>query len=107
MKVAAPEFAFRVGQRLAPRPADDARFLQGVYEAFARVEQSGYAKLRKLGCPPLRDVRHAGGGARSATWMALRAQALGVPQRPAWSEEAAAGAALLAWRALGHEMTFA
>lgn len=101
--VSDPTFA----PRLAPRPADDALFLQGVYEAFARVEQSGYAELRKLGCPPLRDVRHAGGGARSATWMALRAQALGVPQRPAWSEEAAAGAARLAWRALGHEMTFA
>ena len=38
--------------------------------------------------------------------MSLRAQALGVPQLPAWSEEAAAGAARLAWRSLGHEITF-
>ena len=97
----------KLAPRLTPRPADDAQFIQGIYEAFARVEQSGYAKLTALGAPTLRAVRHAGGGSRSVAWMTLRAQALGVPQRPAWSEEAAAGAARLAWRALGHEITFA
>ena len=93
--------------RLTPRPADDAQFLQGIYEAFARVEQTGYAKLTSLGGPSLRNVRHAGGGSRSAAWMSLRAKSLGVPQLPAWSEEAAAGAARLAWRSLGHELAFA
>ncbi len=93
--------------RLTPRPADDARFLQGIYEAFAHVEQTGYAKLAELGGPKLSSVRHAGGGAKSAAWMTLRAQALGVPQLPAWSEEAAAGAARLAWRSLGHEVALA
>jgi sugar (pentulose or hexulose) kinase len=97
----------KLAPRLTPRPPSDAEFLQGIYEAFARVEQTGFAKLRELGCPALRSVRHAGGGSRSATWMTLRATALGVPQRPAWSEEAAAGAARLAWRALGHEIAFA
>lgn len=97
----------KLAPRLTPRPASDAEFLQGIYEAFARVEQTGFAKLRELGCPSLRSVRHAGGGSRSATWMTLRATALGVPQQPAWSEEAAAGAARLAWRALGHEIAFA
>ncbi|MEY4132757.1 MAG: hypothetical protein RL592_815 [Verrucomicrobiota bacterium] len=97
----------KLSPRLTPRPPSDAEFLQGIYEAFARVEQTGFAKLRELGCPALRSVRHAGGGSRSATWMTLRAAALGVPQRPAWSEEAAAGAARLAWRALGHEIAFA
>jgi len=92
--------------RLTPRPADDAQFLQGIYEAFARVEQTGFAKLTALGGPTLRNVRHAGGGCRSAAWMSLRASALGVPQLPAWSEEAAAGAARLAWRSLGHEIAF-
>jgi sugar (pentulose or hexulose) kinase len=92
--------------RLTPRPADDAIFLQGIYEAFARVEQTGYAKLATLGGPTLRNVRHAGGGSKSTAWMSLRASALGVPQLPAWSEEAAAGAARLAWRSLGHEITF-
>ncbi|MEI6793696.1 MAG: FGGY-family carbohydrate kinase [Verrucomicrobiota bacterium] len=97
----------KLAPRLTPRPASDAEFLQGIYEAFARVEQTGYAKLRELGCPALRNVRHAGGGSRSATWMTLRANALNVPQISAWSEEAAAGAARLAWRSLGHEITFA
>ena len=92
--------------RLTPRPADDAQFLQGIYEAFARVEQTGFAKLTALGGPTLRNVRHAGGGSRSAVWMSLRASALGIPQLPAWSEEAAAGAARLAWRSLGHEIAF-
>lgn len=93
--------------RLTPRPADDKVFLQGIYEAFARVEQTGYAKLATLGGPTLLNVRHAGGGSKSTAWMSLRASALGVPQLPAWSEEAAAGAARLAWRSLGHEITFA
>jgi sugar (pentulose or hexulose) kinase len=97
----------KLAPKLTPRPASDTLFLQGIYEGFARVEQSGYAKLRELGCPALSNVRHAGGGARSATWMTLRAAALGVPQRPAWSEEAAAGAARLAWRSLGHELSCA
>ena len=96
----------KLAPRLTPRPADDAQFLQGIYEAFARVEQTGFAKLAELGGPKLRNVRHAGGGSRSTAWMNLRAQALGVPQHTAWSEEAAAGAARLAWRSLGHEIAF-
>jgi sugar (pentulose or hexulose) kinase len=97
----------RLAPKLSPRPASDGEFLQGIYEAFARVEQTGYAKLRALGGPALRNVRHAGGGSRSPAWMTLRAAALGVPQHAAWSEEAAAGAARLAWRSLGHDLTFA
>ena len=97
----------KLAPRLTPRPASDAEFLQGIYEAFARVEQTGFAKLAALGGPTLRSVRHAGGGSRSATWMTLRATALGVTLTPSWSEEAAAGAARLAWRSLGHEISFA
>jgi sugar (pentulose or hexulose) kinase len=97
----------KLAPRLAPRPADDAQFLQGIYEAFARVEKTGFAKLAELGGPALRSVRHAGGGSRSAAWMALREKSLGVPLTSAWSEEAAAGAARLAWRSLGHEIAFA
>jgi sugar (pentulose or hexulose) kinase len=92
--------------RLTPRPTDDAVFLQGIYEAFARVEQTGFAKLAELGGPTLRSIRHAGGGSKSAAWMSLRAKSLGVPLAPTWCEEAAAGAARLAWRSLGHEITF-
>ena len=97
----------KLAPRLTPRPASDAEFLQGIYEAFARVEQTGFAKLAALGGPTLRSVRHAGGGSRSAAWMTLRATALGVTLTPSWSEEAAAGAARLAWRSLGHEISFA
>jgi hypothetical protein len=39
--------------------------------------------------------------------MQLRAQHLGVPLAAAWSDEAAAGTARLAWRALGHELKLA
>lgn len=93
--------------RLTPRPSDDAVFLQGILEGFSAVERLGYDRLAELGGPKLASVRHAGGGTRNAAWMQLRAQKLGVPLTQAWSDEAAAGAARLAWRALGHELKLA
>jgi HAD superfamily hydrolase (TIGR01459 family) len=87
--------------RLAPRPTDDARFLQGILEGLAEVERLGYQRLRELGGPALRSIRHAGGGARNPAWMKLRARALGITLDEAASEEAAAGVARLAWRTLG------
>lgn len=89
--------------RLEPRPEDRATFLQGILEGLARVEAAGYARLRELGAPAATSVRHAGGGGRSAAWMRLRGRALGVPLLPADSDQAAAGAARLAWRCLGIE----
>lgn len=94
----------QLAPRLTPRPTDDAAFLQAILEGFARVEKLGYDRLAELGGPRLTSVRHAGGGSRNAAWMKLRAQQLAVPQTTAWSEEAAAGSARLAWRALGHEL---
>ena len=82
--------------RLAPRPADDALFLQGLLEGIARIEAEGYCALAELGAPVLRSVRTTGGGARNAVWTALRARILGVPVLPARSEEAAVGTAQLA-----------
>lgn len=90
--------------RLTPRPTDDATFLQAILEGLAAVERLGYDRLAELGGPPLSSVRHAGGGTRNEAWMKLRARQLGVPLAHAWSDEAAAGAARLAWRALGHEL---
>lgn len=87
--------------RLTPRPTDDAKFLQGMLEGLAKVEADGYAKLQSLGGPRLRSVRHLGGGARSATWMKLRATALGAPCLAAIDDEAAAGTARVAWLGLG------
>jgi len=94
----------QLAPRLTPRPADDALFLQGILEGFSTVEQLGYTRLAELGGPKLVSVRHAGGGSRNPAWMKLRAQKLGVPLAAAWSDEAAAGTARLAWRALGHEL---
>lgn len=91
----------RLAPRLEPRPPEEERFLQGILEGFAEVERLGYQRLRELGGPALRSIRHAGGGARNPAWMTLRARALGLPLTAAGSEEAAAGVARLAWRTLG------
>lgn len=82
--------------RESPRPADDAAFLHGLLEGIARVEALGYRRLAELGAPALRSVRSVGGGARNPAWAAIRGRLLGVPLRPAASEEAAVGAAALA-----------
>ena len=94
----------QLAPRLTPRPSDDAIFLQAILEGFSAVEQLGYTRLAELGGPKLVSVRHAGGGSRNPAWMKLRAQKLAVPLAAAWSDEAAAGTARLAWRALGHEL---
>lgn len=86
--------------RVEPRPADDARFLQGLLEAIARIEADGYAKLRALGGPPLKSVRAVGGGAANAAWSEIRARLLGVPLLAPVSEHAAYGTARLARRAI-------
>lgn len=94
----------RLEPRLTPRPPENTRFLQGMLEGLCAVEKLGYDRLSELGAPRLRSVRHAGGGARSESWMRLRARALGVPLAAAWSEEAAAGAARLAWQGLNWKL---
>jgi sugar (pentulose or hexulose) kinase len=93
-----PDFA----PRLEPRPADDRLFLQAMLEGMARIEADAYAKLEALGASPLASIRTVGGGAANAAWTAIRLKALGVPARPSLSEHAAVGAALLAWRGIGH-----
>lgn len=87
---------------LAPRPADDAVFLQGMLEGMAAVEAVAYAKLAELGATPVAEVVTAGGGAKNQVWTALRRRALGVPVRAAAEGEAAYGAAVLARR--GHDL---
>jgi sugar (pentulose or hexulose) kinase len=82
--------------RLAPRPADDAVFLQGMLEAMARTEARAYAVLAELGAAPVTSVLTAGGGAGNPVWTELRRAALGVPVAAAAHGEAAYGAALLA-----------
>lgn len=84
--------------RLAPRPSDDARFLQGLLEGIAAIEVQGYRLLAELGAPAPTEVVSIGGGARNQPWTEIRRRQLGVPVRPAVQEEAAYGAALLARR---------
>lgn len=81
---------------LTPRPASDTAFLHGLLESIARIEQRGYRLLAELGAPWPDRVISVGGGARNATWTAIRARLLGVPVVTAAHQEAAYGAALLA-----------
>jgi sugar (pentulose or hexulose) kinase len=82
--------------RLDPRPPEDLLFFQGILEGIARVEASGYRRLRSLGAPSPRRVFTIGGGAGNAAWTRIRERLLGVPVIPATNREAAFGAALLA-----------
>lgn len=84
--------------RESPRPADDVRFLHGLLEGIACIEALGYRRITENGGTMPAAVLSVGGGARNATFTAIRARILGVPLRPARSEEAAVGAALLALR---------
>lgn len=86
--------------RLTPRPADDAKFFQGILEALARIEQRGYMLLAQLEAPAPSSVRSIGGGAANEPWSRIRARLLGIPLVPAAHLEAAFGAALLAKRGL-------
>jgi hypothetical protein len=81
--------------RLAPRPAEDWRFLQGLLEGTAAIEAAGYQRLRALGAPVPRQVLTIGGGAANSGWTQIRRRMLGVEARPAPVQEAAYGAALL------------
>ncbi len=86
--------------RLSPRPADDARFLQGMLEGIAAIEAAGYARLRELGAPSPRRILTVGGGARNPAWTATRRRALpGIPFETPRSDQACHGAAMLALRA--------
>ena len=82
--------------RLAPRPMDDALFLQGLFEGMARIEARGYRLLQELGATLLESVLTAGGGATNPVWTAIRARHLGVPIIASRHAEAAYGTALLA-----------
>jgi sugar (pentulose or hexulose) kinase len=86
--------------RVSPRPQDDALFLKALFEGVAGVEALGYRRLAELGAPPLRRLRSVGGGARDATFTAIRRRKLGAPFVASASEDAAAGVAGLAAAAL-------
>ncbi len=82
--------------RTTPRPDDDVAFLHGLLEGIAHIEKRAYALLAELGATPATQVLTAGGGAKNATWTAIRQRLLGVPVQAANQDAAAYGAALLA-----------
>lgn len=82
--------------RIAPRPAEDHRFFQGLLEGIASVEALAYRRLALLGAPALRRVISIGGGARNEAWTRIRQRILGVDVSVAEQTEASFGAALLA-----------
>lgn len=82
--------------RVAPRPADDLRFFQGLLEGLASVERLAYQRLNSLGAPALRSLRTVGGGAHNRGYTRIRERNLGVPMLAPLHTEAACGAALLA-----------
>ena len=85
----------QLAPRCAPRPDNDAVFLQGLLEGVARIEKQAYDELEKLGAPPVRSVRTTGGGANSDAWTRIRQRILGcqVSSAPA---DASYGSALVA-----------
>ena len=80
------------------RPSDDAQFVANLLGSIANVEARCYERMRELGASSgAKKVFTAGGGARNATWSAMRSSAMGgIPVVRSERDEAAYGAALLA-----------
>jgi len=81
---------------LEPLPGDSVSFFQGMLEGIAGIEAHGYQLLHKLGAPQVTEIRTTGGGASNAAWSRIRERIIGVPIKPARSDQAAFGTALLA-----------
>lgn len=82
--------------RMTPRPKKDVQFFQGLLEGIARIELSGYEKLRQLGAPSPVSIRSVGGGAKNEHWTRMRQKMLNVPMIKPQHTDAAYGVALLA-----------
>ena len=86
--------------RLEPRPPDDQTFLHGLLLGMSKVEALAYKRLKELGGPDLKSLRTVGGGSKNSVWTALRQKQIPVPMQNVASNQAAAGAARLAWKGL-------
>jgi len=82
--------------RIAPRPADDVEFFQGLLEGIAAVEARGYRLLAELGAPYPARVQSVGGGASSEPWRMIRAHQLNTDVSSCRDIATARGCALLA-----------
>jgi 7-cyano-7-deazaguanine reductase len=81
---------------LEPLPGDSLTFLQGMLEGIAGIEAHGYQMLNQLGAPKVSEIYTTGGGAKNLAWTQIRERIVGVPMKPARSQLAAYGVALLA-----------
>jgi sugar (pentulose or hexulose) kinase len=86
--------------RLEPRPPDDQTFLHGLLLGMSKVEALAYKRLKELGGPDLKSLRTVGGGSKNSVWTTLRQKQTPVPMHNVASDQAAAGAARLAWKGL-------
>ena len=86
--------------RLDPRPTDDQTFLHGLLLGMSVVEALAYNRLNELGGPVLKSLRTVGGGSKNSVWTALRQKQLSIQMQNVASDQAAAGAARLAWKGL-------
>ena len=86
--------------RLEPKPTDDQTFLHGLLLGMSAVEALAYNRLNELGGPVLKSLRTVGGGSKNSVWTALRQKRIPVPMLNIASDQAAAGAARLAWKGL-------
>jgi D-ribulokinase len=91
----------KLEEQLEPRPESDILFLQALMEGVTKVEKLGYHCLAELGGPLVKSIRTVGGGSKNAAWRTIRARMLGIPLHDPVDDEAAVGAAKLAWRANG------
>lgn len=82
--------------QLAPRPEDDAVFLQGIFEGIAEIEAKAYTSLRARGAPAPALILTAGGAAQNDVFTQIRERIIGMPVQQAPQIEAAIGAARLA-----------
>ena len=94
-----------LASRVSPRPAQDARFLQGLLEGVTQVEALGYQRLQALGASAPQRLFTVGGGASNPAWQRIRERVLGLPLLPAAHQQAACGTARLAWRAIQEQAT--
>lgn len=81
--------------RLAPRPAEDADFLHGLFDGIARIEAQCYAAISGAGGERPVRILSAGGGARNPVFTEIRARHLGLVPETAPRSEAAIGTALV------------
>ena len=64
------------------------------------MEALAYKRLKELGGPDLKSLRTVGGGSKNSVWTTLRQKQIQVPMQNVASDQAAAGAARLAWKGL-------